>query len=120
VHFEVSAADPERAAAFYRQAFGWSAQRWSAGEGAPEYWLLSTGEGDGIDGGMTRRGETSFPGTTVTISVGDLAATLRSVQAAGGAVLVAAMEVPGVGLLAYCSDPDGNAFGVLQPVPSPG
>ena len=26
------------------------------------------------------------------------------------------MDVPGVGWLAYCKDPEGNIFGMLQPV----
>jgi len=34
---------------------------------------------------------------------------------AGGTVATEKMDVPGVGVLAYRKDPDGNIFGVLQP-----
>ena len=56
VHFEVPADEPERAAGFYREVFGWQAQRW---EGPQEYWLLTTGPDDvaGINGGIMRRQE---------------------------------------------------------------
>ena len=55
VHFELAAEDPERAAEFYRQAFGWVIKKW---EGPTEYWLVTTGaEGEaGINGGTTFRG----------------------------------------------------------------
>src|SRR2546425_4132441 len=45
VHFEIPADDPERAAKFYRELFGWEISRWGnpagAGEG-PEYWMVRT------------------------------------------------------------------------------
>ena len=51
VHFEIQAADPKRAIAFYSALFGWSFNKW---EGPQDYWLIKTGEKDtvGIDGGM--------------------------------------------------------------------
>jgi len=33
----------------------------------------------------------------------------------GGKVAVAKMPIPGVGYLAYCTDTEGNVFGVMQP-----
>src|SRR2546425_11401218 len=45
VDFEIPADDPERAAKFYRELFGWEISRWGnpagAGEG-PEYWMGRT------------------------------------------------------------------------------
>ena len=40
-HFEISADDPEKVAAFYEKVFGWKITKW---EGPVEYWLASTGE----------------------------------------------------------------------------
>jgi uncharacterized protein len=119
VHFEISAEDPERAAAFYEQALGWSARRWDGSADSAEYWLLSTGDGLGIDGGMTRRGKSSFAGTTLTIDVEDLNATLTAVERAGGTVLMPAIVLPGIGHLAYCSDPEGNAFSLMRALERP-
>jgi predicted enzyme related to lactoylglutathione lyase len=115
VHFELSADDPDRAARFYEQALGWSVRRWNQSSDAPAYWLCFTGEGPpGIDGGMTQRGPASFPGTTLTIDVDDLEGCTARVRAAGGEVLMAPVDVPGVGRLAYCADTERNVFGLLQ------
>jgi len=40
VHFEIPADDPQRAAAFYKKAFGWKIEKWP---GPMEYWMVTTG-----------------------------------------------------------------------------
>lgn len=116
IHFDIAADDPERAVAFYRQAFGWEIVKWA---GPMEYWLVMTGpEGEpGIDGGIGRR---SAPGegTVNTIGVQDLEATVAAVLANGGTVIQPRHAVPGVGWLAYCADTEGNAFGLMQDDPT--
>ncbi len=70
VHFELPAADPERAARFYTDVFGWTIEKW---EGPVEYWLVTTGEEDepGINGGIMR--PQGPEATTVnTVGVDDL------------------------------------------------
>jgi predicted enzyme related to lactoylglutathione lyase len=100
VYFEIPAADPARAMAFYETAFGWKFTKW---EGSPmAYWLISTGEGPGIDGGVN------------TLEVPDLDAALATVAAQGGSCVVPKMPVPGVGWLAYCKDTEGHIFGMMQ------
>ncbi|RSD14845.1 VOC family protein [Amycolatopsis eburnea] len=117
VHFEIHAGDPERAVAFYTSVFGWKFERW----GEAPYWVISTGEGDGIDGGLLpRQGaapEASAPvhGFVNTIAVPDLDASLDAVTDAGGTLALPKNPVPGVGWLAYCKDTEGNVFGLLQP-----
>jgi PhnB protein len=76
VHFEIPADDPERAAQFYRELFGWEISRWegSAGGGA-EYWMVKTVPTDaagqptrpGVNGGLMRR---MFPGQAPVNYVG--------------------------------------------------
>ena len=119
VHFEIHAADPERASKFYSDIFGWSVKKW---EGPFDYWLASTKTDNiGIDGAIVRRsGEAPAEGASVnayvcTISVGDLYSTMADVTAAGGSIALDKMEVPGIGWLAYAKDPEGNIFGMLQP-----
>jgi uncharacterized protein len=51
VHFEIHANDPDAAAKFYSAVFGWNVTKWERPVG---YWLVSTGEGRGIDGGIVR------------------------------------------------------------------
>lgn len=47
-HFEIPVDDVERAQAFWSNAFGWRFQRF----GEWDYWMVMTGEGPGIDGGI--------------------------------------------------------------------
>ena len=93
IHFEIHAAEPARAIAFYQAVFGWRFQQW----GDQPYWLVVTGEDGtpGINGGLLpRRGAAPLPGQAVnafvcTVDVDDLAAALRRVEAAGGAPALA-------------------------------
>ena len=64
VHFEIPADDPERAAKFYRELFGWDINRWEgAASGVSEYWMVKTVPTDaagqptapGVNGGLMRR-----------------------------------------------------------------
>lgn len=120
VHFEIHAADPARARAFYEAVFGWKFQGW--GDTA-EYWVITTGadEDAGINGGLLpRRGpepaaDAAVNGYVITMSVDDIDATLKTALDAGATVALEKDTVPGVGLLAYLKDTEGNIFGVLQP-----
>jgi uncharacterized protein len=120
VHFEIHATDPEQARNFYEAVFGWKFSRW----GEIPYWVISTGEGVGIDGGLTPRqgprpADDAPVGSFVnTIDVGDLDATVEAVTRNGGTVALEKHAVPTVGWLAYCKDPDGNLFGMMQSDPA--
>ena len=54
------------------------------------------------------------------VLVGKLWDMLKSVEANGGKLIHGPNEVPGVGLHAYCADPEGNLFGMMQPNPQNG
>jgi predicted enzyme related to lactoylglutathione lyase len=113
IHFEIPADDPARAVAFYGEVFGWKFQKW---DGPMPYWLVTTGaDGEpGINGGLLPRPQ---PGasTVNTIGVSSLDDTVRVVEAKGGRVVAPRMGIPGIGWLAYCLDPEGNTFGILEP-----
>ncbi|MBE0428594.1 MAG: VOC family protein, partial [Thermoleophilia bacterium] len=107
---------PERAVNFYSAAFGWKI---SKREGDQPYWLFETGpdEEPGINGGITLRAGSN---TTVnTIGVSDLDDAINRVQDAGGKVISEKLEIPDVGIMAYCQDTEGNPFGIIQPEPAP-
>jgi len=125
VHFEIHAKDPERTQKFYQEVFGWTIT--DMGPQMGNYRVVETGKDtagsqwNGINGGITpRRGEGPKGGEPVnayvcTIEVENIDETLDKIEKAGGTVALDKMEVPGVGLLAYRKDPEGNIFGVLQP-----
>ncbi len=112
MHFEIPASNPDRLSAFYRDVFDWKFSRW---EGPMEYWMISTGaEGQpGIDGGMSRKQGPEGPCNTIDVpSVDEFVA---KIEKKGGRTIVPKMAIPGIGWLAYCTDPEGNPFGIMQP-----
>ena len=120
IHFEIQAADPDRAERFYTSVFGWTVQPMG---GPMDYRLLITGEDGttGINGAILRRGGPEpviAPRSTAficTIAVDSIEATERAVPEAGGEQVLERMDVPDVGQLAYFKDTEGNIFGALQP-----
>ena len=112
IHFELSADDPERASKFYRDAFGWTINAWP---GVEPYWLVTTGAATepGIDGAIMRRMQPGMS-TVNSIDVASVEDAARKVIAAGGAVIVPKLAVPGVGWVAYCTDTEGNTIGLFQ------
>jgi predicted enzyme related to lactoylglutathione lyase len=116
IHFEIPAAEPDRAAAFYGKVFGWKFDKWA---GPTEYWMVTTGtEGTpGINGGMMKKpgGITS---TTNTIGVESVDAAVNTAVKAGGKNIMPKTPIPGVGYFAYCEDTEGNLFGVMQMDPN--
>ncbi len=132
VHFEIHAADPERAEKFYRDIFGWEIKEWiiPGVEVKPEnrYWTVMTGKEDkehpsqwpGINGGLVpRRGGEPQGGEPVnayvcTIDVESVDEYAKKIIGAGGTVTVPKMPVKGMGWLAYFKDTEGNIFGIME------
>lgn len=112
VHFEIPAADPDRAAAFYKKVFGWKFEKWP---GPMEYWMVNTGDdkAPGINGGLLRK-NAPVNGTTNTVSVDSVDKAIDSVKSAGGKLVAPKMPIPTVGYFAYVEDTEGNLFGVMQ------
>jgi len=117
IHFEIHAAEPQRAIAFYTALFGWKFEQWA---GQP-YWLVSTGDksAPGIDGGLLpRRGPAPAEMAAVnafvcTIDVPDVDAASARVVDLGGTIALPKMPIPTVGWLAYGKDTEGNLFGMM-------
>ncbi len=118
IHFEIHAAEPERAIMFYTALFGWQFAQW----GEQKYWLVKTGEKGtpGIDGGLLPRyGGSPLDMAAVnafvcTVDVDDLDAAMERASKAGGQLALPKMAIPAVGWLAYFKDTEGNIFGMMQ------
>jgi predicted enzyme related to lactoylglutathione lyase len=113
IHFEILADNPEKVIAFYQQVFNWQIAGW---EGPQSYWLATTGPEDtpGINGGFMNR---HFQQAVInTIEVDSINDYLAKIEAAGGKKILGPREVPGVGLHAYCKDPEGSIFGIMQTI----
>jgi len=126
IHFEIQAADPEKMAKFYRDVFGWDINEWKIPgvEIANEnrYWLITTGPDSepGINGGILfRRGPVPAENQAVnayvcTVGVSSLDEHVSKAVKAGGIIAMPKMAIRGIGWIAYCKDPDGNIFGMMQ------
>jgi hypothetical protein len=113
IHFEIPADNTQRAADFYKKAFGWKIEKYPGAQ--MDYWLVSAGEDKelGINGAIAAK-DASHPTTINTISVASYEEAVKKIKAAGGQVLTPKMAVPSVGYMAYCKDTEGNMFGIMQ------
>ena len=111
VHFEIPADDPQRAAKFYEDVFGWKIAKWN---GNFEYWLVKTGEDDeiGINGAIMPK---KF-GTMVndTISVDSYDEIAKKIENEGGKMLTEKMNVPGIGNTGSFQDTAGNVLAIIE------
>ncbi len=121
VHFEIPADQPERAAKFYRELFGWEINRWQAPEGSMEYWMVQTVPTDaegkptrqGVNGGLMRRMYAGQPPVNY-INVADVDEFVRKAERLGAKALGAKQPVPGMGWFAQLTDTEGNVFAIWQ------
>ena len=109
VHFDISADEPEKAIKFYESVFGWKFQKW---EGPMEYWMITTGDGVGIDGGLSKRNPQSQD--INTIDVPDVDEYIKKAEENGAQIISAKIPIPGVGWFAIFKDNEGNVFGLMQ------
>ena len=80
------------------------------------YWLATTGPEDrpGINGALMPSPDQEAR-TVITVDVTDISEALEKVSAAGGETVVPIIQdIPEVGQVAYCRDPQGIIFGVYQ------
>ena len=113
VHFDILANEPEKLIDFYGKVFGWKFTKW---EGPMEYWMINTGEGDGIDGGLSKKTPKSSNANTIEIE--NIDETISKVQENGGIILAPKIAIPGIGWLALFKDAEDNIFGVMQDDPN--
>lgn len=121
VHFEIEAADRQRARNFYSEAFGWQMQQMGAEMG--DYVVVTTGdpqEPGGINGGIYG----SPPGATkelnaysCVVGVENIDQAITKVKSAGGQIMGDKMDIPTIGTFVRCKDTEGNIFTMLQPLP---
>lgn len=114
VHFEITGGDSAGLARFYAEQFGFVA---SPSPFAPDYHLLAAEDG-GVSGAVMARRYRAQP-AILWFEVDDLDARLAAIVAAGGAAAGERATIPGQGHVQYATDPEGNTFGLKQPLPAP-
>ncbi|MFD4639700.1 VOC family protein [Lentzea sp. NPDC058436] len=108
VKFELPADDLARATAFYRDVFGWSAQR------LPFDYVLVDASGKPVDvadadGGISPRTE-FVRGPVLMIDVSSIDEVARKVVAAGGVLLNDKERVGDFGFSQYVKDSEGSVL----------
>jgi predicted enzyme related to lactoylglutathione lyase len=121
MHFEIQADDAARAKKFYESALGWKIEKTSMSDVDMGYWLVKTGEGPGIDGGLYERKENperEIKSFDCTISVDDIDKVIAAIKANGGKIELREgkekWEMKGLGWFARAIDTEGNVFGLIQ------
>jgi predicted enzyme related to lactoylglutathione lyase len=134
VHFEIPADEPERAARFYRELFGWEINRFQGSadgmaERDPtfEYWLVKTVPTDaegrptrpGVNGGLMSR---MYRGQAPVnyIAVENVDEFTRKAERLGAKVQMTKQPVPGMGWFAQLADTEGNIFAIWEHDPKAG
>ncbi len=122
IHFEIQADEPERAAQFYRNVFGWKIDKWPGLDW--DYWVVMTAEQDskepGIHGGLLKRpvalaeqcGANAF---VCTVQVENYEEMAKKIEMAGGKVAMPKFALPKMAWQGYYLDTEGNTFGIHQP-----
>jgi hypothetical protein len=123
VHFEMPYDNRERMAKFYKSAFGWRTEM--LGEDMDRYVVATTtATGDdhrpkergAINGGFyAKKADWPAQYPSVVIAVDDIDDAARKVKQAGGKVLGAPVEIPGIGEYVSITDTEGNRVALLKP-----
>jgi predicted enzyme related to lactoylglutathione lyase len=110
---DLYSSDPDRAASFYGEIFGWTAT--STGEDYGGY--VNFRRGDALVAGMMRNdGSAGTPDVWSTyLAVADAKSVTEASVAAGGQVLLEPMQVGPLGTMGMVADPGGAAVGLWQP-----
>ena len=108
---DIGSPDVNAAAAFYGSLFGWGHN--DLGPDAGGYGML-TMRGRSVAGIGPQQSPDMPPYWTVYITVADADASAAKVSAAGGTVVVPAMDVLDAGRMVVCQDPTGSFFSIWQ------
>ena len=107
VHFEIGAADVDRAQSFYSGVFGWEI----GASQMPDfdYRMFQTSENDG---GAIAPGD-DRGNFRIYLDTDDIDASVAKVTELGGTA-TEKTSVPGHGWMAHCTDTEGNSFSLWQ------
>jgi hypothetical protein len=116
--YECGTTDAAAARRFYCDVFGWSAVEMPMPEGVEgSYTMLRLGDAD--IAGLYEMSGPMFAGVPSHwmsyVSVTDADRSVDRARELGGEVVVAPVDVPGVGRIAFLADPAGARFALFQP-----
>ncbi len=121
IWYELLTTDPDSAASFYGQVVGWKVTDSEHRDmNGARYLTLAAGE-HGVGGVLNLTSEMcaggARPGWLGYIGVVDTDSEAKAIAEAGGHVLMAPADIPGIGRFALVTDPGGAPFYLMTPLP---
>lgn len=119
--YELMTTDVDAAKDFYGEVIGWGVQKWQDSDVPYSMWTTPAG---GMMGGLMTlpeeaKAQGAPPHWQSYIGTPDVDADVAKLKGLGGQVFVPPTDIPEVGRFAVAADPQGAAFGMLQPLESP-
>jgi predicted enzyme related to lactoylglutathione lyase len=111
---DLGAADPDAAARFYGELFGWTFESAGPVEETGGYGMFKV-RGKDVAGLGPRMDESQPPYWSTYVSVADVEATLARAEADGGTIVMPAMDIFDAGRMAIFTDPNGAPVSLWQP-----
>ena len=113
---ELTTSDPDAAARFYSEVFGWTPRAAMDMGEMGTYTIFSRGGEDGDVGGCMRlpEGMEAPPHWLVYIGTDDVDATAERAKDLGATIFVQPTDIPEVGRFAVVQDPAGAVFGLFN------
>ncbi len=112
IWFEVRGQDGANLQQFYSRLFGWSINA----DNPTKYGVVEA-NGRGIPGGVGATFPETRPWVTFYIETTEPAAMLAAAERLGGRVVLPPRELPEGITIAVLADPEGNAVGLVTPMP---
>lgn len=114
--FEVATDDPDTAASFYTDLFGWTFSPFGDPETTGMDYRVATMRGSDVPfGGVVATGGATPGHAVFYIAVADVAATCAAAEQLGGKVVSKELEPVAGPAFAYLRDAVGSLFGVFTP-----
>lgn len=111
VYWQMLTANPDLAASFYRDLFGWKISDPSE----TGYRAIDTGGDTGINGGMWPSPPGMPEAVQVYVQVDDIDAALARINELGGSTILPRQVLPDGDAIGIALDPLGRSFGVMTP-----
>lgn len=116
---ELNTRDIERAKTFYSDTLGWTFDAMNTTGNAVPYWIAKSG--DRAVAGVFDISDPSYEdlaeGWVAYIDVDDVDLRLEAAEAAGGHVMRAPWDIPGIGRIAILQQPGGAVIGWMTVAP---
>ncbi|MGJ8655590.1 MAG: VOC family protein [Akkermansiaceae bacterium] len=111
---ELTTADPQAAATFYGEIFGWTAQEAEMADGSGTYTCFTNPSGEEVAGAMKPMAPGIPNNWGLHIHVDDVDAAAATTEKLGGKILMPPFDCPEAGRIAYLADPQGAHFAIIK------